>query len=109
LHSGVCETRQDTGFPVLHSAISDSGHLRTRGGQRANRAARRERRLLLATRSWRRAVRQAGGSGVQRQAATHTQRPRAWPPSLSQRRAGRARAGSLRRGIPSRPFGYDQV
>ena len=34
LHSGVCETRQDAGLPVLHSKISDSGLLRTRGGQR---------------------------------------------------------------------------
>ena len=33
LHSGVCETRQDAGLPVLHSKISDSGLLRTRGGQ----------------------------------------------------------------------------
>ena len=33
LHSGVCETRQDAGLPVIHSAISDSGRLRTRGGQ----------------------------------------------------------------------------
>ena len=32
LHSGVCETRQDAGLPVIHSAISDSGRLRTRGG-----------------------------------------------------------------------------
>ena len=46
LHSGVCETRQDAGLPVIHSAISDSGRLRTRGGQlsplptaRANLAA----------------------------------------------------------------------
>ena len=31
LHSGVCETRQDAGLPVIHSAISDSGCLRTRG------------------------------------------------------------------------------
>ena len=31
LHSGVCETRQDAGLPVIHSAISDSGRLRTRG------------------------------------------------------------------------------
>ena len=31
LHSGVCETRQDAGHPVIHSAISDSGCLRTRG------------------------------------------------------------------------------
>ena len=30
LHSGVCETRQDAGLPVLHSKISDSGLLRTR-------------------------------------------------------------------------------
>ena len=33
LHSGVCETRQDIGLPVLHSEISDSGLLRTRGDQ----------------------------------------------------------------------------
>ena len=33
MHSGVCETRQDAGLPVIHSAISDSGRLRTRGGQ----------------------------------------------------------------------------
>ena len=33
LHSGVCETRQDAGLPVLHSEISDSGLLRTRGDQ----------------------------------------------------------------------------
>ena len=33
LHSGVCETRQDAGLPVLHSEISDRGRLRTRGGQ----------------------------------------------------------------------------
>ena len=33
LHSGVCETRQDAGLPVLHSEISDCGRLRTRGGQ----------------------------------------------------------------------------
>lgn len=31
LHSGVCETRQDAGLPVIHSAISDRGCLRTRG------------------------------------------------------------------------------
>ena len=37
LHSGVCETRQDAGLPVIHSAISDSGRLRTRGGQHARR------------------------------------------------------------------------
>ena len=36
LHSGVCETRQDAGLPVIHSAISDSGRLRTRGGQPSN-------------------------------------------------------------------------
>ena len=35
LHSGVCETRQDAGLPVLHSKISDSGLLRTRGGQQS--------------------------------------------------------------------------
>ena len=33
LHSGVCETHSDAGLPVIHSAISDSGRLRTRGGQ----------------------------------------------------------------------------
>ena len=38
LHSGVCETRQDAGLPVLHSKISDSGLLRTRGGQRELRS-----------------------------------------------------------------------
>ena len=37
LHSGVCETRQDAGLPVLHSEISDRGRLRTRGGQRSRR------------------------------------------------------------------------
>ena len=37
LHSGVCETRQDAGLPVIHSAISDSGRLRTRGGQPSHR------------------------------------------------------------------------
>ena len=35
LHSGVCETRQDIGLPVLHSEISDSGLLRTRGDQQS--------------------------------------------------------------------------
>lgn len=38
LHSGVCETRQDAGLPVLHSEISDSGLLRTRGGQQREEA-----------------------------------------------------------------------
>ena len=37
LHSGVCETRQDIGLPVLHSEISDSGLLRTRGDQQTNK------------------------------------------------------------------------
>ena len=37
LHSGVCETRQDAGLPVLHRKISDSGLLRTRGGQPATK------------------------------------------------------------------------
>ena len=44
LHSGVCETRQDAGLPVLHSEISDSGLLRTRGGQQNKQDTRK---LLL--------------------------------------------------------------
>ena len=43
LHSGVCETRQDIGLPVLHSEISDSGLLRTRGDQQEKASLRYER------------------------------------------------------------------
>ena len=42
LHSGVCETRQDIGLPVLHSEISDSGLLRTRGDQQVKACLRHE-------------------------------------------------------------------
>ena len=46
LHSGVCETRQDIGLPVLHSEISDSGLLRTRGDQQYHKQFLNEPRVI---------------------------------------------------------------
>ena len=46
LHSGVCETRQDIGLPVLHSEISDSGLLRTRGDQQYHKQLLNEPRVI---------------------------------------------------------------
>ena len=46
LHSGVCETRQDAGLPVLHSEISDSGLLRTRGDQQYHKQFLNEPRVI---------------------------------------------------------------
>ena len=46
LHSGVCETRQDIGLPVLHSEISDSGLLRTRGDQQYHKQSLNEPRVI---------------------------------------------------------------
>ena len=61
LHSGVCETRQDAGLPVIHSAISDSGRLRTRGGQPSLWRARCARRWGIAPASvkWRQCLRRS--------------------------------------------------